>query len=112
MRIQASVWESPTAKNEVRKLQKECDAKIRLLPRNDSYKVEKAKINAEYKIRIEKVKDVVLDAYTNQCRQDLPDYPIFMAIAENIGYDATGKMTGKNDLENIGNELRKFIASL
>lgn len=112
LRIQASVWESPTAKNEVRKLQKECDAKIRLLPRNDSYKVEKAKINAEYKIRIEKVKDVVLDAYTNQCRQDLPDYPIFMAIAENIGYDATGKMTGKNDLENIGNELRRFIESL
>ena len=111
-RIQASVWESPTAKNEIRKLQKECEEKIRLLPRNESYKEEKAKINAEYKIRIDKIKEVILGAYTNQCQHDLPDYPVFMAIAENIGYDATGKETGKNDLENIGNELKRFITSL
>lgn len=111
-RIQTFVWESPTAKNEIRKLQKECEAKIRLLPRNDAYKVEKARINAEYKIRIEKIKEVILDAYTNQCQQELPDYPIFMAIAENIGYDATGKDTGINDLNKIGEELSKFISAL
>lgn len=108
-RVQTYVWKNPTAETEIRKLQKECDAKIRLLPRNDSYKVEKAKINAEYKIRIEKVKEVILDAYTDQCQQELPDYPIFMAIAENIGYDATGKATGKNDLEIIEKELSRFI---
>lgn len=108
-RVQTYVWKNPTAETEIRKLQKECDAKIRLLPRNDSYKVEKAKINAEYKIRIEKIKEVILDAYTDQCQQELPDYPIFMAIAENIGYDATGKATGKNDLEIIEKELSRFI---
>lgn len=27
------------------------------------------------------------------------DYYIFMAIAEDIGYDAVGKETGKNELE-------------
>lgn len=108
-RVQTNVWKNPTAETEIRKLQKECDAKIRLLPRNDSYKVEKAQINAEYKIRIEKIKEVILNAYTNQCQQELPDYPIFMAIAENIGYDATGKVTGKNDLEIIEKELSKFI---
>lgn len=64
------------------------------------------------KIRIDKIKEVILGAYTNQCQHDLPDYPVFMAIAENIGYDATGKETGKNDLENIGNELKRFITSL
>ena len=101
------MWKNPTAETEIRKLQKECDAKIRLLPRNDSYKVEKAQINAEYKIRIEKIKEVILNAYTNQCQQELPDF--FMAIAENIGYDATGKVTGKNDLEIIEKELSKFI---
>ena len=111
-RIQTSVWESPTAKNEIRKLQKECEEKIRLLPRNDLYKEEKAKINADYKIRIEKIKEVIQGAYTNQCQLELPDYPIFMAIAENIGYDATGKAVATNDLDAIGKELKNFMTSL
>ena len=72
----------------------------------------KAKINAEYKIRIEKIKEVIVSAYTNQCQQELPDYPIFMAIAENIGYDATGKATCINDLNKIGEELKHFISTL
>jgi len=32
-----------------------------------------------------------------------------MAIAEDIGYDATGKQTGKNELDVIGAELARFI---
>ena len=111
-RVQEYVWKSPTAEAEIRKLQKECDAEIQLLPRNDSYKKEKAKIISEYKIRIEKIKEVILDAYTNRYQQELPDYPVFMAIAENIGYDATGKATGINDLNKIGEELSKFISAL
>ena len=39
----------------------------------------------------------------------MPDYPIFMAIAEDIGYDATGKPTGNNELEVITKELERFI---
>jgi type I restriction enzyme M protein len=39
----------------------------------------------------------------------LPDYSIFMAIAEDIGYDATGKPTGTNELDVIGAELARFI---
>jgi len=112
VRIQNMVWEQPTAKYEIKKLQKECEMKIRLLPRNDAYKDCKAKINAEYKIRIEKVKETILDAYTNQCQFILPDYPIFMAIADNIGYDAAGKATNKNDLDDIAKELKRFIVSL
>lgn len=37
------------------------------------------------------------------------DYQIFMAIAEDIGYDATGRNTGKNELTEISQELVKFI---
>ena len=35
-----------------------------------------------------------------------------MAIAENIGYDATGKETGINELDEIGTELAKFIDNI
>ena len=42
----------------------------------------------------------------------MPDYSIFMAIAEQIGYDATGKETQVNELEMIGTELKKFIETL
>ena len=36
------------------------------------------------------------------------DYDIFMANAEDVGYDATGRKTDKNDLEEILKEYRKF----
>ncbi|HUX80150.1 MAG TPA: N-6 DNA methylase [Alphaproteobacteria bacterium] len=34
--------------------------------------------------------------------------PVFMAIAENIGYDATGRMTGRNDFAGILVEYHRF----
>ena len=111
-RIQTSIWESPTAKSEIRRLQKECEEKLRLLPRDNLYKEKKEKINEEYKIRIEKIKEIILDAYTSECQKVLPDYPIFMAIEEEIGYDATGKKTANNELDVIGEELKKFIATI
>lgn len=36
------------------------------------------------------------------------DYDIFMASAEDVGYDATGRKTDKNDLEEILKEYRRF----
>jgi len=36
------------------------------------------------------------------------NYPIFMAIAEHIGYDATGRKDSINDLDTILQEYRKF----
>lgn len=36
------------------------------------------------------------------------DYPIFMAIAENIGYDATGRRTDSNDLHEILKQFHEF----
>ena len=112
LRAQNYVWEQPTAKSEIRKLQSECESKIRLLSRNEAYKEEKVKIIAEYNIRIEKIKDTIYDAYQNLCQHKLQNYPIFMAIADDIGYDSTGKKTSNNDLDLIGKELKKFIADL
>ncbi|MCZ2132166.1 MAG: hypothetical protein LC116_03070 [Bacteroidetes bacterium] len=37
---------------------------------------------------------------------------IFMAISEDIGYDATGRSTNNNELIEIGKELSKFIAHI
>ena len=52
------------------------------------------------------------DEYQQSKQKELVDYPIFMAIAEEIGYDATGKKTSVNELNVIGEELKKFIKSL
>ncbi len=42
----------------------------------------------------------------------LDDYDIFMAIAEDIGYDATGKETDNNELDVITPDLTNFINSI
>ena len=47
-----------------------------------------------------------------QYKRILNDYPIFMAIAEDIGYDATGKETKGNELPAISEELVKFIKAI
>jgi len=40
--------------------------------------------------------------------EELGNYPIFMAIAEHIGYDATGRKDPINDLDRILEEYKKF----
>lgn len=40
--------------------------------------------------------------------EKLGNYPIFMAIADHIGYDATGRKDPKNDLNDIYEEFIKF----
>ena len=41
--------------------------------------------------------------------EQIAKYPIFMAIAEHIGYDATGRQDPINDLDKIHEEYRRFI---
>lgn len=72
----------------------------------------KLDITEEFDEQIESTKEHLLDVYLEQYKKELEDYPIFMAIAEDIGYDATGKETGKNDLLLISKELAKFIESV
>ena len=66
----------------------------------------------EYAAKVDELKSKLADDYQIKKQKELPDYPIFMAIAEEIGYDATGKKTAVNELDIIGQELKKFIQSL
>ena len=72
----------------------------------------KQAITEEYDEQIEFTKENLSDAYLEQYKQMLNDYPIFMAIAEDIGYDATGKETKRNELPAISEELAKFIKAI
>ena len=77
--------------------------------KTDAYKAWKIEKSAEYTEQINELKERLEEAYLLKKQNALPDYPIFMAIAEDIGYDATGKQTGKNELDIISTELARFI---
>ena len=72
----------------------------------------KSEINAEYNQKINDLKDQLADLYLEEKQKALEDYPIFMAIAEEIGYDASGKTTSANELDTIQDSLRHFIESV
>ena len=78
----------------------------------EEYKSWNADMLEEYATKIDELKTRLIEKYQQTKQQRLPDYPIFMAIAEEIGYDATGKKTATNELDFIGEELKKFIATL
>ena len=69
-------------------------------------------ITEEYNEKIGIFKEKLEDSYQHAKQTQLPDYPIFMALAENIGYDATGKTIAQNDLQLIGTELKRFIEAV
>ena len=72
----------------------------------------KKQINEQYSQKIANLKEQLVERYIQMCKSTMMHYPIFMAIAEQIGYDATGKETPVNELEMIGEELKKFIDSI
>ena len=78
----------------------------------DEYKSWNTTMLEEYASKIDELKTSLTEQYLQAKQNKLPDYPIFMAIAEEIGYDATGKKTATNELDVIGEELKKFIAAL
>jgi type I restriction enzyme M protein len=80
--------------------------------KTEEYKTWKEEISAFYSDKINALKEELQDAYQQAKQTKLPDYPIFMAIAEDIGYDATGKKTNDNELDFIGEELTKFIVEI
>ena len=82
------------------------------IKQTQAYKDWNAELLAEYASKVDELKSKLVDDYQIKKQKELPDYPIFMAIAEEIGYDATGKKTAINELDIIGQELKKFILSL
>ena len=82
------------------------------IKQTQAYKDWNADLLAEYAAKVDELKSKLADEYQIKKQKELPDYPIFMAIAEEIGYDATGKKTAVNELDIMGQELKKFIQSL
>lgn len=80
--------------------------------KTEEYRSWNAAMLEEYAAKIDELKSSLTEQYQFSKQQQLPDYPIFMAITEEIGYDSTGKKTATNELDFIGEELKKFIATL
>lgn len=78
----------------------------------EEYKSWNSELLAEYANKVDELKTRLVEEYQHAKQSKLPDYPIFMAIAEEIGYDATGKKTANNELDVIGEELKKFIKTI
>ena len=78
----------------------------------EEYKKWNSELLSEYAIKIDDLKTYLLEEYQQTKQSELPDYPIFMAIAEEIGYDATGKKIANNELNVISEELKKFIITI
>lgn len=66
----------------------------------------------EFNERIANVKEALQEGFLAEVKAKLDDYAIFMAIAEDIGYDATGRPTANNELDAIAGELARFIGHI
>lgn len=75
-------------------------------------KNKKTKLQQAFTDKVNLLKEELTEKYFVAKQTALDDYPIFMAIAEDIGYDATGRSTNNNELVEIGKELSKFIAHI
>ncbi len=78
----------------------------------ENIKDDKAKLQSAFTDKVNLLKEELTEKYFVAKQNTLDDYPIFMAIAEDIGYDATGRATNNNELIEIGNELAKFITHI
>lgn len=80
--------------------------------KSEAYTAAKQEIASRFAIQAEELRYRLAELYDERCRKTLPDYPIFMAIAEDIGYDATGRPTKINELELIAAELARFVTAI
>lgn len=82
------------------------------IEKTQEFKSWKKEITDQYNQQTSDLKEELADKYIAEKQAKLDDYQIFMAIAGDIGYDATGKPTGNNELDVIETELEKFIAHI
>lgn len=84
---------------------------VKEIKNSPAFKEWRTEINALYAEKLADLQEQMQEAYQQHKATQLPDYPIFMAIAENIGYDATGKSSAKlvSKEEVVNGGLRKLI---
>lgn len=82
-----------------------------LKAKDDETKAKRQAISDEYSDKLNAFKEELEERYQAEKQARLPDYPIFMAIAENIGYDATGRNTEKllSRIDSIDAQNQKII---
>lgn len=80
--------------------------------KDEASQTQKEEINEQFTEKWDNLYDEAAEAYTLRKQAKLENYPILMAIAEHIGYDATGKNIPQNDLPDITNEITRFIESI
>ncbi|WP_200901751.1 restriction endonuclease subunit M [Pannonibacter phragmitetus] len=97
---------TPEAK---RKLKAEADKAKKAHEETEAYQQWKAATSEEYNERIATLRETLNDEFLAKVKAEVADYEIFMAIAEDIGYDATGRPTGGNELDTVAAELSRFI---
>lgn len=104
-------WEKEKndAIKELEKKAKEQNPKASKKEIGENIKEDKTKLQQVFTDKVNLLKEELSEKYFISKQSTLDDYPIFMAIAEDIGYDATGRNTNNNELFEIGNELAKFI---
>lgn len=95
-----------------RELQSEAKDAIAAHKRTEAFVTWLQVTTDEYSERIATLREALEDDFIEKVKAQLDDYPIFMAIAEEIGYDATGRPTATNELETVAQELTKFLAHL
>jgi len=77
--------------------------------KSEKFKEWKKELNETYTNKINNLKDNLEELYIKEKQSKLEDYSIFMAIAEDIGFDATGRSTGNNELEIIQKEVKNVL---
>ena len=108
------LYDKHTANEQLKTYKKEFTALVKEY--NEKYKAAsdsewESQIKEEYKEKIDAVKEALADKNAEDIRQwvrENANHPIFMAMAEHIGYDATGHEDPINDLNAICDEYRRF----
>lgn len=93
---------------------KERFVSVKEIKSSDEFKEWRTEINQKYADLISELQEEMQEHYREEKAKKLPDYPILMAIAENIGYDATGKNSAKliDKKEIIEGNYKKIIEHL
>lgn len=111
--LQDRIAEQRELTNTVAAFEKQKKAALSALKKTAAdFEARKQAISEEFSDKIAAFKEELEERYQAERREALPDYPIFMAIAEFIGYDATGKTIPQNDLPEITAELARFIEAI
>ncbi len=107
-------WEKEKA-DAIKKLEADAKAKNPKANKkeiNEIIQADKSAVQTAFTDKVNLFKEELTEKYFLAKQTALSDYPIFMAIAEDIGYDATGRNTNNNELTEIGKELARFIAHI